>query len=136
LAESANAQAGTDPALGWHVGLTRPATERVRKTGQMRLLHHFTVLALATMTLIATAGGCTHIAEAIDCDEMCREVQDCVDSDLDVHRCAERCEDKVDDSPLARALDDCTDCLEGNYACGEVAEQCPMCQDVSAAILE
>jgi len=112
------------------------ATERVRKTGQMRLLHHFTVLAMATLTLIATAGGCTHIAEAIDCDEMCREVQDCVDSDLDVQRCAERCEDKVDDSPLARALDECTDCLEGDYACGEVAEQCPMCQGVSEAILD
>jgi hypothetical protein len=136
LAESARAQAGTDPALELHVGLTRPATERVRKTGQMRLLHHFTVLAMATMTLIATAGGCTHIAEAIDCDEMCREVQDCVDSDLDVHRCAERCEDKVDDSPLARQLDACTDCLEGDYACGEVAEQCPMCQSVSEAIIE
>jgi hypothetical protein len=107
-----------------------------QKDERMRLLHHFTVLAMAAMTLIATAGGCTHIAEAIDCDEMCREVQDCVDSDLDVHRCAERCEDKVDDSPLARQLDACTDCLEGDYACGEVAEQCPMCQSVSEAIIE
>lgn len=102
----------------------------------MRLLRQFTVLALVTMTLIATASGCSHIAEAIDCDEMCTEVQTCIDGDLDVHRCAERCEDKVDDSPLARALDECTDCLEGRYACAEVAEQCPMCEGVSAAILD
>jgi hypothetical protein len=135
LAESARAQAGTDPALELHVGLTRPATERVRKTGQMRLLHHFTVLAMATMTLIATAGGCTHIAEAIDCDEMCREVQDCVDSDLDVHRCAERCEDKVDDSPLARQLDACTDCLDRDLSCTEADERCAVCDEVRVALM-
>jgi hypothetical protein len=109
---------------------------RTRKTGQMRLLHHFSVLAMATMTLLATAGGCSHISEAIDCDEMCTEVQTCIDGDLDVQRCAERCEDKVDDSPLARQLDACTDCLEGGYACAEVAEHCPMCEGVSEAIID
>jgi hypothetical protein len=101
----------------------------------MRLFHHITVFVMSAMTLVATAGGCSHIAEAIDCDEMCTEFQSCVDSDIDVHRCAERCEDKVDDSPLASKLDECTDCLEGNYACGEVEEMCPVCEEVSAELL-
>lgn len=102
----------------------------------MRLLHHLTLFATMTLFALGTMGGCSNIAEAIDCDEMCTTLHDCVDSDISVHRCAERCEDRVDDNPLSEQLDRCTDCLEGNYACAEISQACPMCEEVSAALLD
>ncbi len=102
----------------------------------MRLLHHVALFVAGAMTLLATAGGCSHIKEGIDCDEMCTHLQACADSDLDVDRCTERCNGEVHDTPLSDALDQCTDCLEANYACGEVSEMCPVCDEVSVMLLD
>ena len=65
---------------------------------------------------------------------MCNKMKDCVDDDLDVRDCAERCEDKVDDNALANQLDACTDCLDRGVACKEVADECTVCDDVQIAL--
>jgi DNA-binding transcriptional regulator YdaS (Cro superfamily) len=94
------------------------------------------VIFLATsLSLLATVGGCSSIAQAIDCDQMCEELRTCVDGDLDVQHCADRCEDKTDTNTLRHQLDDCTDCLDHGYSCGEIEEQCPACQGVTDALL-
>ena len=102
----------------------------------MRVFKHMTVFAMGIVMLVITTGGCSYIKEGIDCDEMCTELQSCVEGDLDIDRCADRCNSKVHDNPLRDKLDECTDCLEGNYACGEVSEMCPVCDEVSEALLD
>jgi hypothetical protein len=102
----------------------------------LSFLRYSTTLLAAGLTLAATLGGCSTIAKAIDCDQMCEQLQTCVDGDLDVQRCADRCEDKADNHELRSRLDSCTDCLDQNYACAEVPEECSSCQEVSDALLE
>lgn len=95
-----------------------------------------TLLMVTAFAMLTTLGGCSDIGEAIDCDQMCEEFQTCIDGDIDTHRCADRCEDKADDSHAFRdKLDDCTDCLDKNYACGEIDDKCPVCADVTEALL-
>jgi hypothetical protein len=89
----------------------------------------------SALGVLLGAGGCSDIGEAIDCDQMCNQLQVCVDGDLDVERCADRCEDKADDNSLRNELDDCTDCLDQDYACAEVPEHCTACQAVTDALL-
>lgn len=96
---------------------------------------HVTLCLLFILAPLGTLGGCAEIGAAIDCDQMCNELQVCIDGDLDVERCTARCEDKADSHALRAQLDECTDCLDQNYACGEVADQCPSCQGVSGALL-
>lgn len=91
---------------------------------------YVTLVALVCLGGITTLGGCAKIGEAIDCDQMCEELRTCIDGDLSVHRCSERCEDRTDTSAMRNRLDDCTDCLDQGYACAEISEQCPMCQEV------
>jgi hypothetical protein len=100
------------------------------------LLRCFATFAISALLLTSVTGGCSSIGEAIDCDQMCNQLHSCIDSDLDVHRCAERCEDKADDDVLADKLDDCTDCLDRDYACAEIPDKCAMCQEVADAIWE
>jgi hypothetical protein len=94
----------------------------------------FTLVALVTFSLVPALGGCSEVGEAIDCDQMCNKMKDCVDDDLDVRDCAERCEDKVDDNALADKLDACTDCLDRGVACREVADECTVCDEVQIAL--
>lgn len=94
-----------------------------------------TLFIITTLTLLSTLGGCSEISEAIDCDQMCEEIQTCVDSSLDVHHCSDRCEDKTDDNKLRRQLDECTDCLDHDYACGEISDKCPACDGVIEELL-
>ena len=102
----------------------------------MRLIpRYLTTLSFLALAAMASTGGCSAIGEAIDCDQMCNQLQVCVDSDLDVERCADRCEDKADSNTLRRQLDDCTDCLDRDYACAEVPEHCSACQEVTDALL-
>ena len=61
----------------------------------------FGLLALTTLGLLATTGGCSNVGEAIDCHQMCEQIEACIDGDLDVSDCAERCEDRVEDNALA-----------------------------------
>lgn len=100
------------------------------------LIRYFAMFVLTALPLTAATGGCSHIGEAIDCDQMCRTLKTCLDSDLDVHDCAESCEDKAESDTLAAKLDDCTDCLDREYACSEIPSKCEMCQEVVDAIWE
>ena len=83
-----------------------------------------------TSLFMVTAFGCSEIGEAIDCDQMCHKMKTCLDDDIDVRDCAERCEDRVDDSALADQLDACTDCLDRGVSCSEVADECSVCDQV------
>lgn len=93
-----------------------------------------TLFALITSGLLASTSGCSEIGEAIDCDQMCNQLERCIDSDLDVRDCAERCEDRVDDNALANKLDACTDCLDHDPSCKEAVDECPVCDEVQIAL--
>lgn len=95
-----------------------------------------TTFFLSSSILLTALGGCSNIAEAIDCDQMCTKMHDCIDSDIDVGNCSERCEDKVDDNELAEKLDACTDCLDRGYSCAEINDECTACDDVQIALLD
>ena len=97
--------------------------------------NYATTFAITAFLLLAGTGGCSAIGEAIDCHQMCEQLQVCIDGDLDVDRCADRCEDKADNDKLRNQLDDCTDCLDQNYACSEVPDHCRSCQAVTEALL-
>jgi hypothetical protein len=97
-------------------------------------IRYIAAFALTALPLLAVTGGCSGIGEAIDCDQMCTSLHDCMDSDLDIHTCAERCEDKAENDALAKKLDRCTDCLDHDYACAEIPDRCSMCQEVADAI--
>ncbi|HEX6271583.1 MAG TPA: hypothetical protein VFZ53_01015 [Polyangiaceae bacterium] len=96
-----------------------------------RTLSVFAVVAFGLLPL----AGCDDINEALDCDQMCEKMQSCVDDDIDVHDCAERCEDRVEDNELAEKLDACTDCLDEGVSCREVAADCSVCDEVQMALL-
>jgi hypothetical protein len=95
-----------------------------------------TTLSLFVLTcgLAVSASGCSEIAEAIDCNQMCSQIERCIDDDLDVQDCAERCEDRVADNTLADKLDACTDCLDRGYSCSEVNDECSVCDEVQIAL--
>jgi hypothetical protein len=97
------------------------------------LLRALSVFALAASGLLVSA-GCSEVNEALDCNDMCEEMKRCIDGDIDVHDCAERCEDKVEDSALADKVDACTDCLENDYSCSEVVDHCAACDEVQIAL--
>jgi hypothetical protein len=99
-------------------------------------IRYFAPFALTALISLMGTGGCSGIGEAIDCDQMCSTLHSCIDSDLDVHTCAERCEDKAENDVLADKLDNCTDCLDHEYACAEIPDRCSMCQEVADAIRE
>jgi hypothetical protein len=98
-------------------------------------LRHLTLFMFTAFSLTLATGGCSEIGEAIDCEQMCDQMQTCVDGDLDVERCQNRCEDEADDNRLRDQLDDCTDCLDRDYACAEVPEHCTACEAVQEALL-
>ena len=100
-----------------------------------KFLRYGILFAATTLTLIVSLGGCAKIGAAIDCDQMCEELQTCVDGDLDVGHCSDHCEDKTESNKLRKQLDACTDCLDQGYACAEVADKCPACQGVTDALL-
>lgn len=100
-----------------------------------RSFHKITLGLLTAFALAISTGGCSKIGEAIDCEQMCEQMQTCVDGDLDVHRCADRCEDKADNNRLREQLDDCTDCLDHDYACAEVPDHCSACAAVQESLL-
>lgn len=94
----------------------------------------FGVLTLTAFGLLATTSGCSEVGEAIDCHQMCEKMEDCIDGDIDVSDCAERCEDKVDENTLADKLDACTDCLDRGVSCNEIVDECSACDDVQIAL--
>ena len=96
---------------------------------------YFTLFAATALTLLSTLGGCAKIGAAIDCDQMCEQLETCVDSGLDTRRCSDRCEDRAESNKLRKQLDECTDCLDQDWACGEIHDRCPVCDDVTDALL-
>jgi len=87
-----------------------------------------------TSFVLLSATGCSEINEALDCDQMCDKMKLCLDDDIDVHDCAERCEDRVDESSLADKLDRCTDCLDQGVSCKDVSDDCSVCDEVQIAL--
>lgn len=100
-----------------------------------KLLRYATLFSITGFMLLASLGGCANIGAAIDCEQMCDQLQTCIDGDLDKHRCYDRCEDKAESNKLRKQLDSCTDCLDQGYACAEVSDKCPSCQGVTDALL-
>lgn len=113
----------------WVVGMLRALALDMRSYSKS-----ITLFLCAGFMLLSVAGGCSHINEATDCDQMCKNLKTCIDGDLDVTGCSERCEDKVHDSPLADKLDACTDCLDHGYACNEAVDECSACDEVYVAL--
>jgi hypothetical protein len=99
------------------------------------ILRYFTLLSATSFILLATLGGCADIGAAIDCEQMCDELQTCIDGDLNEHKCYDRCEDKAESNTLRKQLDACTDCLDQGYACAEISDHCPACKGVTDALL-
>jgi hypothetical protein len=129
------AMSGYQPRILRVFAATSVGTERALALGMRFIARHLTTVSFLALVLLATTGGCSAIGEAIDCDQMCNQLQVCVDGDLDVERCSDRCEDKADNNALRNKLDDCTDCLDQDYACAEVPEHCSSCKEVSEALL-
>jgi hypothetical protein len=99
------------------------------------ILRYFTLLSATSFILLATLGGCADINAAMDCEQMCDELRTCIDGDLDVHKCHDRCEDKAESNKLRKQLDSCTDCLDQGYACAEISDHCSACKGVTEALL-
>jgi len=97
-----------------------------------KTLRLFALLGFGTL---AYTTGCSDVGEAIDCDQMCNELERCFDDDLDVRDCAERCEDRVEDNALADKLDACTDCLDDDRSCSEADAACEVCDEVRVALM-
>jgi hypothetical protein len=100
-----------------------------------KFLRYLTLCSASSFLLLATLGGCAQIGAAIDCDQMCEELETCVDGKLNVDHCRDRCQDKAESNKLRKQLDACTDCLDEGWACGEVSDHCPACQGVTDALL-
>jgi hypothetical protein len=100
-----------------------------------KIIRYFSLFSATSFILLATLGGCADIGAAIDCEQMCDELQTCIDGDLNVHRCYDRCEDKAESNKLRKQLDSCTDCLDRGYACGEIHDQCPVCEGLTKELL-
>ena len=96
---------------------------------------YLTLLVATTAALLATLGGCVAIGAAIDCEQMCNQLETCIDGDLNVDRCIDRCEDQAESNRLRKRLDQCTDCLDQGYACAEIPRACPVCEEVTDALL-
>jgi hypothetical protein len=97
---------------------------------------YLTTVLGAALGLLLVSGGCSSVGDAIDCNQICEDLRKCVDSDLNVSRCAERCRDDADDDrTFDDELDACTDCLDEDYACAEVTDKCPSCKRVSEELL-
>jgi hypothetical protein len=92
------------------------------------------MFAIISFGSLAYASGCSDVGEAIDCDQMCNELERCFDSNINVRDCAERCEDRVEDNALADKLDACTDCLDRDQSCSEADAECAVCDEVRAAL--
>jgi hypothetical protein len=60
-------------------------------------------------------------------------LESCSHGELDVDSCHDLCADSEAESH--DELSRCTDCLDASYDCSEVADKCPICSDVSAALV-
>lgn len=74
-----------------------------------------------TMMIVACLGlfACGEVDQAIDCAQICDEVQECTFYDVDESECRDRCDENTD-----RATDRCEDCITMRDACTECAVEC------------
>lgn len=94
------------------------------------------IIGVLVGALLFMPAACSSVNEALDCDQLCRELSTCVDSTLDVQKCAQRCEDNVSSKSERADLDACTDCLDKGYACAEVTDRCPICETVKDRFID
>ena len=69
---------------------------------------------------------------ALDCQSICNRYAECIDDDYDVDECAERCQDRSDDSEYRARANECDaclverDCIDSVFQCsGECSEIVP-----------
>lgn len=95
-----------------------------------------TLFLFSGFLLLTSAGGCTYIAEGVDCEQACSKMRNCYEGDLDVDECSHRCEGEVHDTELAEQLDACTDCMDRNYSCDEITDHCSSCDEIQQLLLD
>ncbi|AKT40140.1 hypothetical protein [Chondromyces crocatus] len=86
-------------------------------------------LAFLSITALFTAAGCEDAEELVNCQQVCANYQDCVDSDYDVENCRNDCETKSDnDKDYASDVRVCEACLDGKACAEQVAcfGSCPI----------
>lgn len=100
----------------------------------MRKLVRILTFVVATSTGLGVAGGCQEAGKPVDCHQACSKLESCANGELDVDSCHALCGDS--ESEQHDELSRCTDCLDASYNCSEIADKCPICADVSSALLE
>ena len=71
-----------------------------------------------SMFAFSLLGGCTQVAEKIDCTKVCNRYQECFNSDYDVDKCVDRCSNN-DDVNKAEKCESCIDDVScvASFAC-------------------
>ncbi|MEY4583162.1 MAG: hypothetical protein RL701_7865 [Pseudomonadota bacterium] len=83
-----------------------------------------------TCALSLSATACKQIEESSHCRTICEELHVCIDDDLSVSRCRDKCVDALDDErSLRHAAERCSDCIDDN-ACLDIPSQCHSCDEV------
>ena len=89
-------------------------------------------LAGLTLTCALWLGvaSCKQIEEGSYCRRICEELRVCIDDDLSVSSCSDKCVDALDDNhSLRKAAERCSDCIDDN-ACRDIPSECSSCDEV------
>ena len=99
-------------------GFSRVGTALALSLGMnSRIRNPWQLLAVraACLLFIVGAGACSDAVEDVDqftdCMDICNRYADCIDSDYDVDKCEDRCEDK-DFNNDNNIVDKCENCLD------------------------
>jgi hypothetical protein len=80
--------------------------------------------------MLSLAAACDEIKEHAWCGEICEKLHECVDDELGVDDCADRCTDEVDKGDVPESdLEDCAECVD-DHICREVTRECGICEDL------
>lgn len=99
-------------------------------TTPMRIL----AMPFAAACLFLLHCGSDTFDAAKDCQQVCANYENCVDSDFDVSGCADRCRERADnDSAFDTKVSQCESCIDSNEACAASEAQCASeCAGVTA----
>lgn len=92
--------------------------------------------AVSGLALFSCGEAAKEAEELIDCAGLCREYDECVDSDVDVTECTSNCENRSDvDEGFQERADRCEACLD-DKACAESFPCATECAGVFPDIVE
>jgi hypothetical protein len=81
------------------------------------------LLAFSTLTACVLAGGCA-LEEIAACNTACQWMDSCIDRDVNIDECTERCVDAVEKSKSLRDdAESCAECTE-DFACKDALTSC------------